>query len=351
MPILFRWTFYTCLSRALSTLAALLAIYIIIETFDKARYLGKGLDVGLLIEYLALKAPFLLEGFMPIIILIATSIFLVELSTHRELVALRAAGLGANKVVVPVLAVALLGALVSFAISEWVTPVTNQRLDAIEKIHIQHQQENAQGIQWLRDGQRFFRLKPLAGDRFALTVLDIDARGSWKRRMDAAWAVYQDGLWQLHDVYITVPSQEGMNVQRQDQAAVASSVGPRTAELPTPSHMRILELNRYINDLRKAGLNASGYSFTLQRKLAAPLACLFMAMLAAGLCMHTSTRSGSASWGLLASVTLGLLYYVLGNASGLLASGDQLPAAYAAWLPNLAFGGMAVFLLLHREGH
>jgi len=351
MPIVFRWIFHTCLSRALATLSALLALYIIIETFDKARYLGKGLDAGLLVEYLALKAPFLLSEFMPIIVLVATSIFLVELSMHRELIAIRAAGLGINKIILPILAMASLAAAASFVIGEWVTPITNQRLDNIEKVHIQHQQPSAQGIQWLRDGRRFFRLTPLADNRFALTVLETDAEGSWTRRFDAAWATYSAGVWQLHDVYISAPEKESMSVTEESVLPLPASVGPKTADLPDPSQMQLFELNHYVNDLRKAGLDATGYAFTLHRKLAAPLACLFMAILAAGLCLHASTRNRASSWGLATAITLGLLYYVMGNASGLLASGQQLPAAYAAWLPNLVFGGGGLFLLLHREGH
>ncbi|HXH72515.1 MAG TPA: LptF/LptG family permease [Mariprofundaceae bacterium] len=351
MPILFRWIFHTCLMRAASTLAVMLAIYFIIEAFDKARYLGKGLNTGLLIEYLALKAPFLISEFMPIVVLVATSIFLVELSTHRELAAIRAAGLGINKIVIPVLAVAMLAAATTFAIGEWVTPVTNQRLDVIERVHIQHQPQDEQGIQWLRDGQRFFRLTPLSDNRFALIVLETDAAGAWTQRLDAAWATYADGLWEMHDVYVSAPDKEGMSVDQKPVMDMAAAVGPKTAELPNPSHMQLLELNRYVNDLKKAGLNATTYAFTLQRKLAAPLACLFMAILAAGLCLHASTRSGAASWGLAAAISTGLLYYLFGNASGLLAGGSQLPAAYAAWLPNLVFGGAGIFLLLHREGH
>ncbi len=76
-----------------------------------------------------------------------------------------------------------------------------------------------------------------------------------------------------------------------------------------------------------------------------------MVILAAALCLNTGSRSGKASWGMILAISMGLVFYVLSNAGYLLASGGRLPAAYAAWLPSLAFGGMAVFLLLKREGH
>ena len=76
-----------------------------------------------------------------------------------------------------------------------------------------------------------------------------------------------------------------------------------------------------------------------------------MVMLAAALCLNTSSRSGKASWGMILAMSMGLVFYILGNAGYMLASGDRLPAAFAAWLPSLAFGGIAVFLLLKNEGH
>jgi len=178
MPCLFRWIFLGCLGRAAATLVTLLAIFLIAESFDKARFLGHGLDAGLMIEYLMLKIPFMVSEFMPVILLLAASIFITELSHHHELVAMRAAGLGVNKIVVPLLAVASLAAATEFAIGEWITPTTNQRLDVIDRVNIHHRPDTRHGIQWLKDGRRFFRLQPLSGRQFHLIMLETDNAGT-----------------------------------------------------------------------------------------------------------------------------------------------------------------------------
>lgn len=352
MPVLFRWIFSGCLTRSLVTMAALLAIYVIIESFDKARYLGQGLSTGLLVEYMLLKIPFMIAEFMPIIVLVASSLYLIELSRHHEVVAIRAAGLGINKVLMPLLSVATLAAGLSFAIGEWVTPLTNQRLDNIENVHIQHKQSHAHGIQWLKDGHRFFRLKALQGDHFAMTMLETDERGNWLRRIDAASATHRHNQWQLSDVHISVPAtDQGMQMQALQSMTIASTIGPETADLPKPGHMQFLELYHYIDELKQAGLSSGSYTYALHRKLAAPFACLLMVLLASALCLHTGSRNSNASWGLVTAISLGLLFYVIGNAGHLLAGSERMPAAYAAWLPSLVFGGMGLYLLLKREGH
>lgn len=352
MPVIFRWIFSGCISRSLVTLAALLAIYIIIESFDKARYLGHGLNINLMVEYLLLKIPFMINEFMPIIVLIGSSIYLIELSKNHEMVAIRAAGLGINKLIMPLLAVAILASTFSFIIGEWITPVTNKRLDIIENVNIKQQKSANQGVQWLKDGQYFYRLTPLQKNHFAMVALQTGADGNWLKRIDAASATYSGRQWNLKDVHITTPSKEhGMQHEQYDAMTLPSDIGPETADLPKPRHMDFAQLYRYIDDLEQAGLTTGSYTYALHRKFSAPMACLLMVVLATALCLHTGSRNSNISWGIITAISIGLLFYVLGNAGYLLAASERIPPAYAAWLPTLAFGGIGMFLLLKREGH
>ncbi|MDQ6992190.1 MAG: LPS export ABC transporter permease LptG [Mariprofundus sp.] len=352
MPVIFRWIFTGCLSRSLITMAALLSIFVIIESFDKARFLGHGLTPSMMLEYMLLKIPFMLSEFMPIIVLIGGSVYLIELSRNQELVALRAAGLGINKILVPLSTVALLAALSSFAIGEWVTPITNERLDNIETVHIQHKKSATQTVQWLKDGHRFFRLTPLGGQQFSLLMLKTGSDGEWIQRIDSPKASYSNGQWQLQQVRISSPSLEQvMHVEKVERMKISSASGPKTASPPQPGHMKISELYHYIDSLKRAGLQANNYIYTLHRKFSAPLSSLLMIILAAALCLHAGNRNNGASLGLMFSISLGLLFYVASNASYLLAGSNHIHPAFAAWLPSLVFGGSALFLLLKREGY
>ncbi|MBN4061436.1 MAG: hypothetical protein COB41_01155 [Proteobacteria bacterium] len=351
MPILFRWMFYGCLSRATGTMLALLAIFLIIEIFDKSRYLGHGMDMPLLIEYLLLKTPFMIAEFMPVILLLAVSIYITEISHHHEIVSMRAAGLGMDKIIAPIACVGLIGAGLVMVIGEWITPTTNSRLDVMERVIIHHQAPSRQGIQWLKDGNRFYQLTPLNDQSFKMMMLETNDKGAWLKRMDASHATFKNGQWRLQDVYISNPDkQEGMLLKHQDTIRFASEIGPDTADPPSASHMTFIQLYHYAHNLQQAGLSSSSFVFTLHRKIAAPSACLIMVLLAMALTMNMGSRIAARSWGLISAITLGLLFYVLGNASGLLAGSEQLPAAYAAWLPILFFGGITGFLLLHKEG-
>lgn len=351
MPIIFRWLFRGCVQRSLAALVALLGIYAILEGFDKSRYLGKGLDIGLMFEYLILKIPFMVGEFMPIIMLLASSMFLAELARHRELVALRAAGLGLSKLALPLLAVAMLAGGLGVIINEWITPITNQRVDYIEEVNIHQRKDPGQGLQWLRDGQRLFRLQPLGQDVFQVVILETDARGGWVRRVEAARGSYIDGQWILFDVYISAPTEDDVMVRHMPSLHVPTTASPDTAAPPSPRHMNLVELWSYTQDLRAAGLSAASYELALHRKLTAPVASIIMVVLALALCLGIDTRKTGRAGGLALALVLGVAFYVVSNATSLLAGGERLPPLFAAWWPNLVFGGIAGFLLLHREGH
>jgi len=333
-------------------MSILLSVFLIIEIFDKSRYLGQGMDAGLIVEYLILKTPFMVSEFMPVILLISAAIYITELSRNQEIMAMRAAGLGVNKIVIPLMAAGCVAAAISFAIGEWITPVTNHRLDRIEQVNIHHRPDTASGIQWLREGYRLFRLTPLGENNFKLTLFKTDSKGHWLQRMESSHGYYSGKSWHLTDVFISSPTGSGtINYEHRDSLILPSAVGPDTAEPPSPRHMRLLELWQYQHDLAQAGLESASYRFALNRKLSAPVACLIMIFLAIALCAGLGSRLSFQAAGLSAAVTLGLIFYVLGNASGLLSSGNRLPAGFAAWLPDMVFGGLAGFLLLHREGY
>ncbi len=351
MPCLFRWLFGGCCGRVVAVLITLLAIFVIAEAFDKIRYLGHGLTMGLLVEYILLKIPFMISTFMPMILLLAASLFVSELARHHELVAMRAAGLGINKVIVPLLAVALLAAAAAFAIGEWVTPLTNRNVDRIDRIHIHHRPDRGHGVQWLKDGRRFFRLQPLGRGIFHLIMLETDPTGHWLRRIDAARAFYAGGAWELDVVDISRPKKGGIELKHRQHMHLPAAVGPGTAEPPKPRLMRFHELRLYARELERAGLDASKYRFSVQKKLANPVLCLIMVLLAVALCAYPGSRRSSGSFGIAAGMVLGLGAYVAGSATQLLATGGYLPPAFAAWLPDLIALGCGGFLLLHREGY
>ncbi len=287
---------------------------------------------------------------MPVIVLLGMSMLLLELSLHHEVVAMRAAGLGLRRMLPPLFAVALVAAIFAFCLQAWVTPQTNRRLDEMERVYVHHKAKSHSGVQWIRDGQRMWKLRPLDGRSFSLMVLEVDEQGRWLRRLDARRAHYQAGVWRMEDVHISCPdAQTGMSLEHRSRMSLASSVGPDASEPPRPGHMYLPDLVRYVRLLADAGMRNSSYLYALHHKFSAPLGCLVMVLLAAALCMNMGSRLAGRSLGVGVTIALGLSFYALGNVTAILATSERLPAVFAAWMPFSFFAGLGGFLLMHRE--
>jgi len=256
-------------------------------------------------------------------------------------------------ILMPLLAMAACVAGFTFAVSEWVEPVTNVRLDVMERTLVQGKKPlTLRGEQWFRDEQRFFRIKPLRGDYFSFMMLETDKDGQWQKRVDASRASYTAGVWHLQKVYVSQPdAKHGLTVKELGQMEVASSVGPGTATPPKPRDMQLVALYDFARSLKDAGLDAHDYEYQLHKKLSGPLACLIMVVLAYSLCGHMGSRISAGSKGMLAALALGLAFYVFGTSVSVLADGGKLPVAYAAWWPDILFLGIAGYVLLGKEGY
>jgi lipopolysaccharide export LptBFGC system permease protein LptF len=127
------------------------------------------------------------------------------------------------------------------------------------------------------------------------------------------------------------------------------------AELPEPpnyfkkevkqsSEMSYDELRRYINDLKQSGFDVVRLRVQLQKKFAFPLMTFVMAVLAVPFALRGGKRGALA--GVAMAVGIAVLYWVGMGFFEAMGNANQLPAALAAWSPDLLFGLAGGYLLL-----
>ncbi|RME84020.1 MAG: LptF/LptG family permease [Zetaproteobacteria bacterium] len=348
--IAFRYLVHLFAIRTAFVGAALLALYVIGEVFDKLRYVGPAFPVNLLLEYIATKAPSVLAAFMPLVVLLGLAFAWTELALHRETVAFRAAGFPLRRMLAPSLVVAAAAGLIGFAIDEWGTPAAI-RADTLERVYIKHMRPSATNAEWIKDERRLMRLVPLGGGRWQLVVLEYDDAHRWMRRIDAAVASYRAGIWHMEDVRILAPGPSGATETRLDRFELASQASPQLTEPPPPRFMRLAELRRYIRALARAGTDTAGYRYAFWQKLFRPLGCIAMALVAAALCLHLAPRAASTALAVFAVLLFGLGLLVLEQIAGFFVAGGRLAPFYGAILPPWFFASAGLALLLQREGY
>ena len=101
-----------------------------------------------------------------------------------------------------------------------------------------------------------------------------------------------------------------------------------------PEEFSIWELNRYIHDLKKKGLDPGGYLVDRDLKYAMPLSCLIMVALGIALSLDPLPRhlSLGRSFGL--AILIGFGYWLAAGLTSSLGHSGFMPAWFAAWSPN-----------------
>jgi len=115
-------------------------------------------------------------------------------------------------------------------------------------------------------------------------------------------------------------------------------------EVRQSSEMNYQELRSYIADLQQSGFDVVRLRVQLQKKFAYPLITLVMAILAVPFSL-TAGRKGALT-GIAVALGVAIVYFVSAGLFEAMGNASQLPAALAAWAPDMIFGLLGGYLLL-----
>jgi LPS export ABC transporter permease LptG len=293
-------------------------------------------------------------------VLIAVLVTFGVLNRNSELIAMKATGISLYRLVVPVVSIAVLLALSLFVFDEFYLPQANRRQEALRNIikgrppqTVLHPEQK-----WIfgqpRPGEpgRIFYYQFFDPDRdeFAnLSVFEFDpSTFSLTRRIFASRAAWDDDqdTWRFEHGWVR--DLEGAMVYREFSntsfAEIHEEPGYFKKESLQSQEMNFGQLERYIGDLRQSGFDTMRLRVALWHKLAFPLTAIVMAVLAIPFALSMGRR-GSLT-GIAVAIGVALAYQVIDGLFGAMGNVNYLPAALAAWSPDILFGLMGGYLLL-----
>ena len=349
------------LALVLTTFATLFLVFTFFELIgDIIRNRTPLVTVG---DYLLNLIPYILYNTTPLCALVAVLITFGALNRTSELTAMKATGTSLYRVVIPVLVLAALIAAALFAFDELYLPGANRRQ---ESLRASIKGKPAQTFlrpdrKWISgpntrtgDPGRIFYYQFFDADRnvFAnLTVFEFQP-GTFNltRRIFASSA-----HWDAHVNQWVLENGWQRTFARETTASYSPFTVmsfPEIHEQPTyfkkedrPSQeMSYGELSRYINDLSQSGFDTMRLRVQLNRKLAYPLVTLVMAILGVPFALSMGKRGGLA--GIATAIGLAIAYWVVAGVFEAMGDVNTLPAALAAWSPDVLFGLTGAYLLM-----
>lgn len=308
-------------------------------------------------EIFLFTLPNLFRVTIPMAVLVGILLGLSRLAADSEIIAMRASGLGIGYFVRVASIVAVAGTLIGLVNAVYIAPRANQAI-----LDMQRDLETSQAsyeiqprvfyedfrnrvlyVQDVRGGtgaanwrQVFMAdvsdpTTPLITTAASATVVNDSPQELLMRLRDGSEHESSAGQSQQYnistftstDLPLTLSQQSNVHLGRMDTAIYA---------LP----MAALEK-------RTHGPDAKRFLIELHTRFAYPSACLVLMLV--GVPLGVVSRRGGKSSGIVFTILLVLLYYVLSYTGIALSKQDKLPPSLGVWMANLLFAGAGIFLL------
>ena len=342
-------------SSILLIMVALLAMFSFFDLIQELESVGKGTyGIGQVLLFVLLSAPGHVYEVVPVAVLVGTMYALGQFSRYSELIVLRVSGVSISSIGLGLLRVGLLFALLTFVIGELVTPLSEKtaqrlRIKATDSVVAQ---DFRSGL-WVKDGSSFVNVETVSADAGLLNIHIYEFDDAFRLRTitNAKSAHFTGDGWQLKQVSQTFFGQQNkVLIKHFPEATWKSLIRPELLNvlLVTPEKMSAWNLYSYINHLSANKQNTSRYEIALWSKMAYPLACLVMVVLALPF-GFLQQRSGAASTKIFAGIMLGIVYQVLNRVFVHLGLLNDWSPLFSAVVPTLLFLSAGLFMLFWVE--
>lgn len=314
------------------------------------RYLQRGLPMGnVALSYVFQFPLFVLYAF-PIAALVATVFTIGRMTRHQEVTAAKAGGVSFYRLILPILALAVLLTPLALALGELV-PITLER--RAELLGERRDTEIGARFNFVyqteREGLLEARRLSVRDAEMETVILQRNATeerpGEHRFARLARWSPERG--WTLEEGYLRTVGPEGeertLAFDRLRLPGLTETPEDLMAEPKDAEEMGYEEVSRFIDAIERSGGDAASLRVERAQKLAVPLAVIVIVLFGAPLV--TSNDRGGTAWGVGVSLGVTIVYMLLFRVGKAVGSSGAVDPVLAAWAPNLLFLVAGVWLL------
>jgi LPS export ABC transporter permease LptG/LPS export ABC transporter permease LptF len=341
----------------------LVALVLLIEVFTFFELLGdmikNDIPMSTMLDYLFHLAPKLVYDLTPIGTLVASLICFGILTKYNEVTAFKAGGVSVHRLAVPVLVASFAVSLLLFGFDQSYIPEANRRQEMlrseIKKKPVQTYLRSDR--KWVYgEGARIYNYQFLDPNQEVMSkvnVYELDpktfhvvhqisaehARWSPEKK---TW-IFRDGI--SHDIHETEVSYENFHHATASFPELNEPPNWFVKEEKEYKEMNFEELGSYIKEAKASGVDTTPLQVQYYKKFAVPLFAFIMALLSVPFAFIAGNRG--AMTGVSLSFGIAIAYWTIGTVFEQIGDLNQLPAAMAAWSPDIIFA-LAGFYFMAR---
>ena len=295
--------------------------------------------------YVIWGAPSYLYDILPVAALIGSVLGLGALASNSELIVMRSVGISLWRIVGWVMRSALLLIVMSFVLSEWVIPYTNEKAQSIKKQRSVAALGEVKGY-WSREGQRFIYIDYAnsQGQLRNIQAIDFDQNYRLQSFVTAEKGQFlKDGQWTLDKSHQVDLLAQGNAIKTDhEQQALGLALQPKYVHMVTldPDDLSPSQLISFMQYLSEYSQVPKTYELAFWKKVTSPFALITLVLIACSF-IFGPLRQQSMGFRLVIALFTGLGFFYLQ---------DFLGYASLVYAPSPAWFVLLPILLMFAAG-
>ena len=331
-------------------------IFIIVDLFDDlSKFLEKKVEIPNILLYYIYQVPSIAVLVFPVAVLLSLFFSLGMMAKHFEILAMKSNGISLYRIFATYIVAGFVMSIFVIFVNEFVVPYANEKVKEVKRTKIDklpvvnyHFQTN---LFYIGKNGFTYTVKTYDGNKKEMrrvSVLQFDKNYRIKKRIDAKLAVWKNNHWEFRNGYERIFG----DTLEQKVIPFTNKVFPELKEIPADfskkvkslDEMRYTEIEDYIKKIRKTGGDPSKALVELYTKFAFPFVTFIIIVLGAPLSADARRSGVALGFGL--SLLISFIYWGSLQVSKAYGIKGNLNPLLAAWLPNILFAVIGIFLIV-----
>ncbi|MFO7815297.1 MAG: LptF/LptG family permease [Halanaerobiales bacterium] len=318
----------------------------------------KDVPIYLVLKLLLYNLPDIIVRTFPIAILFATMTGIGRLNRENELTAFRMGGVSLYRLIIPVLIIGILISGLTLYFNEQVVPWANHRAKNIIRTTVlkENMPNTREEVFFKGPKGRLFYVKEYNEENETLNNITIYNIKSDKKEtkfpevITAKRGNIKENVWVLQNGIIHEYNEEGSIILESQFNEMKFQLTEEMKEIygnqKTTDEMSRAELAKNIKLFKESGISVHSLLVDYHLKLAQPLVAFIFVLIAVPLSL---TNKESKAVNITFTIIIIFFYYLILSVCRSLGRNEILPPLLAAWLPNIIFFSLGIFILFWKE--
>jgi lipopolysaccharide export system permease protein len=335
---------------AISLLIIIVIIFDISENIDE--FIEKGAPLkAVIFDYYLNFIPYFVNLFSYLFTFISVIYFTSKLAGNTEIVAMLSAGISYNRILRPYFISAILLAIMSFYLANFLIPHTNQKRRVFKNKYIEDLMKDKDRDMHMQISPgtyvyvEYFHMNNLTGYKFSLEQFKNEEL-VYKLMADRIVWDTVENHWRIQNYYARTINGTEETLNKGTVMDTVLNLYPQDLYYQKErfEEMNLMELNSYIKKQKlKGSEEVVFYEVEKYSRISSPFATLVLTLI--GVSLSSRKIRGGIGMHLGLGILITFAYILFSRVSNVFATFGNLEPAFAVWIPNIIFTALGILLL------